>query len=189
MSQDDVERVARIMATADGTIWEEKDDTTSEAVHLTELGRNKFRSFARAALSAMPPRVSPELIAQLNALASRLTAQGEYEACDLIDTVVARVSAMPQREWRYMDEGEQAIMSTALRKSAKVVSRNEPGRELLREALEALDVLTWHYAELAAYDGDTDTTKESLTDAGARPYRRARAAADKIRDAMGGEKS
>ena len=43
-------------------------------------------------------RVSPELIAQLNKLASRLTAQGEYEACDLIDTVVERVSAMPQRE-------------------------------------------------------------------------------------------
>ena len=37
-------------------------------------------------------RVSPELIAKLNALASRLTAQGEYEACDLIDTVVARLT-------------------------------------------------------------------------------------------------
>lgn len=43
-------------------------------------------------------RVSPDLIAQLNKLASRLTAQGEYEAVDLIDTVVARVTAMPQRE-------------------------------------------------------------------------------------------
>jgi hypothetical protein len=50
---------------------------------------------ARAAVTAyqaaMPPRVSPELIAKLNALASRLTQMGEYEAVDLIDTVVARV--------------------------------------------------------------------------------------------------
>ena len=37
-------------------------------------------------------RVSPELIAQLTALASRLTAQGEYDAVDLIDTVVARLT-------------------------------------------------------------------------------------------------
>jgi hypothetical protein len=36
--------------------------------------------------------LSPELIAKLNALASRLTQMGEYEAVDLIDTVVARVS-------------------------------------------------------------------------------------------------
>ena len=42
--------------------------------------------------------LSPKLIAQLNALASRLTAQGEYEAVDLIDTVVARATAMPLRE-------------------------------------------------------------------------------------------
>jgi hypothetical protein len=51
---------------------------------------------ARAAVTAyqaaLPPRVSPELIAGLNKLASYLTAQGEYEAVDLIDTVVARVS-------------------------------------------------------------------------------------------------
>lgn len=43
-------------------------------------------------------RLSPELIDRLNALASRLTAQGEYDAVDLIDTVVARVTAMPGRE-------------------------------------------------------------------------------------------
>jgi hypothetical protein len=40
----------------------------------------------------MPPPVSPELIAKLNALASRLTEQGEYDAVDLIDTVVARLT-------------------------------------------------------------------------------------------------
>lgn len=37
-------------------------------------------------------RVSPDLIAQLNKLATYLTEQGEYEACDLIDTVVERVT-------------------------------------------------------------------------------------------------
>ena len=43
-------------------------------------------------------QLQPYLIAQLNALASRLTQMGEYDAVDLIDTVVARVTAMPQRE-------------------------------------------------------------------------------------------
>lgn len=37
-------------------------------------------------------RLSPELIAQLNKLATYLTEQGEYEAVDLIDTVVERVT-------------------------------------------------------------------------------------------------
>jgi len=53
-------------------------------------------AIARAAVTAyqaaMPPPVSPELIAGLNRLASYLTECGEYEAVDLIDTVVARVS-------------------------------------------------------------------------------------------------
>jgi GT2 family glycosyltransferase len=39
-------------------------------------------------------RVSPDLIAQLNALASRLTQMGEYEAVDLIDTAASRLSEM-----------------------------------------------------------------------------------------------
>ena len=39
-------------------------------------------------------RLSPELIAQLTALASRLTQMGEYEACDLIDTAASRLSEM-----------------------------------------------------------------------------------------------
>ena len=56
--------------------------------------------------------VSPELIAKLNALASRLTAQGEYEAVDLIDTVVERVSAMPQRE--LLAEALDALTRTPL---------------------------------------------------------------------------
>jgi hypothetical protein len=45
--------------------------------------------------AAMPPPVSPELIAGLNKLATYLTEQGEYEAVDLIDTVVARVTPLP----------------------------------------------------------------------------------------------
>ena len=39
-------------------------------------------------------RLSPELIAQLTALASRLTQMGEYEAVDLIDTAASRLSEM-----------------------------------------------------------------------------------------------
>ena len=62
---------------------------------VSESYRERIRSEARAAvtayLDALPPPVSPELIAGLNKLASYLTAQGEYEAVDLIDTVVARV--------------------------------------------------------------------------------------------------
>lgn len=89
-------------------------------------------------------RISPELIAQLNALASRLTAQGEYDAVDLIDTVVARATAMPERE-------------------------------LLREALEALE-------PFAAQTRASGPTEE-------RNIRRARAAADKIRAALKEEQS
>ena len=48
----------------------------------------------RAALSAMPQRLSPDLIAQLNKLATYLTEQGEYAAVDLIDTVVARLTQL-----------------------------------------------------------------------------------------------
>ena len=58
-----------------------------------------LRTLARAAVTAyqaaLPPPVSPELIAKLNALASRLTEMGEYEAVDLIDTVVARLTPLP----------------------------------------------------------------------------------------------
>ena len=88
-------------------------------------------------------RLSPELIAQLNKLASRLTQMGEYEACDLIDTVVARVTEMP-------------------------------GRELLAEALEALEPFA---AQTRA------SAPETL-----RLISRARAAADKIRAALRQEK-
>jgi hypothetical protein len=64
--------------------------------HVNGIALEAYRRRARAAvtayLAATPPPVSPELIAKLNALASRLTQMGEYEAVDLIDTVVARVT-------------------------------------------------------------------------------------------------
>jgi hypothetical protein len=64
----------------------------------------KWYDYARAAVTAyqaaMPPPVSPELIAGLNKLATYLTEQGEYEAVDLIDTVVARVTPALAQEPR-----------------------------------------------------------------------------------------
>ena len=51
-------------------------------------------------------QLQPELIAQLNKLASRLTQMGEYEACDLIDTVVARLT-QPARAALEHDKGEK----------------------------------------------------------------------------------
>ena len=115
MSQDDdVERVARAIYEARPTVWvETREPTTMPSPAYETVTRpipwlelvdgaesdghysgavRETRHMARAAISAMPPRVSPELIAQLNALASRLTQMGEYEACDLIDTVVARLT-------------------------------------------------------------------------------------------------
>lgn len=52
-------------------------------------------ALTRAAIAAMGdgwPSISPELIDKLNKLATYLTEQGEYEACDLIDTVVERLT-------------------------------------------------------------------------------------------------
>ncbi len=54
--------------------------------------RDAIPEAVTAYLDAMPPPVSPELIAKLNKLASYLTEQGEYEAVDLIDTVVERLT-------------------------------------------------------------------------------------------------
>ena len=87
MSQDDVERVARAICEIDSDdTWE--DEIDSARAHYRWLARTAVTAY----LSAMPPRLSPELIAQLNKLATYLTEQGEYEAVDLIDTVVARVT-------------------------------------------------------------------------------------------------
>ena len=67
-------------------------------------GENPYVIQARAAvtayIAAMPPPVSPELIAGLNKLASRLTEMGEYDAVDLIDTVVARLTPALAQEPR-----------------------------------------------------------------------------------------
>lgn len=78
MSQDDVERVARAICI----------DHTIDLRRAQDFARTAITAY----LSAMPQRLSPDLIAQLNKLASRLTEQGEYEAVDLIDTVVARLT-------------------------------------------------------------------------------------------------
>lgn len=106
-------------------------------------------------------RISPELIAQLNKLASYLTDQGEYEAVDLIDTVVARATAMPSRE-------------------------------LLREALGALDF----YANKDNHKMRREPSYRDRFSQNMKPGRpklgrvsedkgkRARAAADKIRAAL-----
>ena len=87
MSQDDdqlVERVARAIYEGryakDGGVWAYVET------------KDVWYAMARSALGAMPQRVSSELIAQLNKLATYLTEQGEYDAVDLIDTVVERVT-------------------------------------------------------------------------------------------------
>ena len=51
-------------------------------------------------------RVSPKLIAQLNKLATYLTAQGEYEAVDLIDTVVERVTQSARAALEHQQQKE-----------------------------------------------------------------------------------
>ena len=78
MTDEQVEKVARALRdcdpNGDDADWEE---------YITD---------ARAAIAAMPPALSPKLIDKLNKLATYLTEQGEFEACDLIDTVVARLT-------------------------------------------------------------------------------------------------
>lgn len=69
----------------------EDDDTPDVVMPTTDYDRDLARAAVTAYQAALPPPVSPELIAGLNRLASYLTEQGEYEAVDLIDTVVARV--------------------------------------------------------------------------------------------------
>jgi hypothetical protein len=68
--------------------WDDLID--SERAHLRWISRAAVTAYLESA-----PPVSPELIAGLNKLASYLTEQGEYEAVDLIDTVVARLTPLP----------------------------------------------------------------------------------------------
>ena len=167
-----------------------------EAIHaganradLARLEGAVWRLFDR--VNAMPPRLSPELIAQLNALASRLTEQGEYDACDLIDTVVERVSAMPHSDRppntipmpRDMDEARAMVLlgEYMLRDGGEI---KEPERELLAEALDALTPFA-----VAARSIDVDPPGDHEPSHGrgsvtAGDLRRARTAADKIRAAL-----
>jgi hypothetical protein len=112
-----VEKVARAIYAASPTVWHESVEPTTmvspayqrvtrpipwnellenaKSVSHEASAVNEIRSLARAAVAAMPPALSTELIGKLNALASRLTEQGEYDACDLIDTVVERLTPSP----------------------------------------------------------------------------------------------
>ena len=88
-----IEKVARAIhiASDEPRSWEELVARPNQA------WADSVREIARAAIAAMPtagdgwPSISPELIDKLNKLATYLTEQGEYEACDLIDTVVERL--------------------------------------------------------------------------------------------------
>ena len=155
MSQDDdVERVARALAAT----WRAR---VKDPNWPGDLLASEFDDLARAALSAMPQRLSPELIAQLNKLATYLTEQGEYEACDLIDTVVERVTAMPGRE--LLAEALEAL--TPFAKHAEVqFAKHLPPHVASDDATPV-----WGNS----WDDDGDVTVGDL--------RRARAAADKIR--------
>ena len=85
-TDEQVERVAR-------AIYEAGIPICASRWHdLTQLTQGTFYKQARAAIAALQPQVSPELIEKLGKLANYLTEQGEYEACDLIDTVVERVT-------------------------------------------------------------------------------------------------
>lgn len=84
-------------------VWEQypRDEHGS----LMDPLRNALNSLMRVCegLAALQPQVSPELIDKLGKLATYLTEQGEYEACDLIDTVVERVTKpalQPQDGWK-----------------------------------------------------------------------------------------
>ena len=150
MSQDDetVERVARALAAEASTT--EMGNAGFNAIHRKEYVEICWRDHEDRARAAI------ELIAKLNKLATYLTEQGEYEAVDLIDTVVARVSAMPERK-------------------------------LLREALEALQLIAnaTHPKFLAEHDIHLlHVSEKTFGDC----INIARAAADKIRAALTQEK-
>ena len=166
-ADDDVERVAQAIGNEliDGRWIKAEYDARHEDAYAF------LKDAARAALSAMPPRVSPYLIAQLNKLATYLTAQGEYEACDLIDTVVARVTAMPQRE--LLAEAlealsEAAAIFDAIKRHGGTISQQVHtfASGPRTEAKEAWAFPKWMFDELDSAEND------------------ARAAADKIRAAL-----
>ena len=137
----------------------------------------RARAAVTAYIAAMPPPVSPELIDRLNKLASYLTEQGEYEAVDLIDTVVARVSAMPGRE----------LLAEALEALTEIARDDIGGLQAIYEA---------HKFDPGDYDKDTCVARlrswmedEATYLMGRISYHRTRArtAANKIRDDLKGE--
>lgn len=83
-TDEQVERVARAIYEGryahEGGVWDYVET------------KDVWHGMAASAIAALQPQVSPELIEKLGKLATYLTEQGEYEACDLIDTVVERVT-------------------------------------------------------------------------------------------------
>ena len=68
--------------------------------------------------------ISPDLIAQLNKLATYLTAQGEYEAVDLIDTVVVRISEMEAQLKRLRKHLSEMTIDIACYEDVSVIRAN-----------------------------------------------------------------
>ena len=128
------------------------------------IRREQARKAITAYLSAIPQRLSPELIAQLNKLATYLTAQGEYEACDLIDTVVARVSAMPQRE--LLAEALDALTPFAAQSRAsgpteeRNIRRARAAAALIRAQAERVRVLESALSAIVRISQETDELTE-----------------------------
>jgi len=90
---DDVEKVARALARKARV--SEIEASGFIGAHLNEYVDAHWQDHAdraRAAIAAMGPALSTELYDKLCKLATYLTEQGEYEACDLIDTVVERLT-------------------------------------------------------------------------------------------------
>ena len=70
-------------------------------------------AYRHAALGDGRPSLSPQLIDKLGKLATRLTGMGEYEACDLIDTVVARLGQAQGDGWRDVASARAAALEEA----------------------------------------------------------------------------
>ena len=68
--------------------------------------------------------ISPKLIDRLNKLASYLTEQGEYEAVDLIDTVVDRISEMEAQLKRLRKHLSEMTIDIACYEDVSVIRAN-----------------------------------------------------------------
>jgi hypothetical protein len=96
MTDEQVEKVARAIYEAGipkgGRDYLQWEDLESEGFYAQLHLAMKQAAAAIAAMGDGWRGISPELIDKLSKLATYLTEQGEYEACDLIDTVVERLT-------------------------------------------------------------------------------------------------